>query len=569
MLILILDILLALAALGMTVICGLPFAWHAGSRPLTGIALSFALGYVIISTSGVVAAILKIDPILLQAGGVLAGISLCVRFSYSHRSEPFWSGKIDLYDWIVLGVCAFYLLLCLFIFDRVIIWMGGDAVAHAGMVRMLLDGKTLPVSLPGLGSYWEYYPKGFHYYAYLWARAFPILNVIQTVPVLITFVTAMLLYSIVREMRAEREAAYAFVLACLVFPAHYSYLIWGGYPSAAAEMLLVSSVLAAVVKRKLLPILLCGVLLSHARLLVLTCGALLGVAVSELNSHKSAFFFMSLLVAPFGGRIPALPLLHSPSYLFSVFSNRSLASEFIAIWYPAFLSMFGAAIALVRRDRLDRLALGWACATIVIVILADIGLLSFVGTADRLLLVFYLPLSLLGGVALSNMDKEDRQIPICFLMVMVILGVATLGVVFSSYAGSWELPKEDYDAIMWMSRHNFSDIVCINLDETGAWVYPLTGIWATSPRGMPTEFSSALRGRIAKNPNDKNTLRALRGIKHKNILIYISSVSIQHPGYAPPFAEFISVYPKVNLSFSQKNYELLYNKGARIYRLRR
>jgi hypothetical protein len=331
-------------------------------------------------------------------------------------------------------------------------------------------------------------------------------------------------------------------------------------------MLLVSAVLAAVVKIRLLPVLLLGVLLSHARLMVLACGALAGFVVAERLSRRRVVILMGLM-ALVGALIHAFLTLHSPTFLVSVLSSQSLASDFVARWYPAFLSLFGAAIALMRRDRLDRLAVGWAGAVILIVLLADCGPLRFVGTADRMLLVLYLPLSLLAAIALSMMGGEDPKTAASFMLVLIVTGAATMGVVFSSYAGSWGIPQEDHDAIMWLSGQNLSDAFCINMDETGAWVYPMTGIWATSPRGLPTDSTYGLRERVAKGPDDKKVLDVLRGIRHEDILIYISSVSIIRPGYVPPFAEYISVYPEVNLSFSQENYELLYDRGTRIYRL--
>ncbi|HEX7445546.1 MAG TPA: hypothetical protein VF300_04070 [Methanothrix sp.] len=434
---LILHILLALAVLGMTTICGLPFVWSAGTRSLTRIALSFALGYVLLSTAGIAGTLLGIDPIVPQVCTALAGAILCARLYVRHRSEAQGPGSLDLDrdDWIVLCAGALYLIIGILFFDRLVMWMGGDAVAHAGMVRMLLEGQTLPVGLPELENYWEYYPKGFHYYAYLWAKAFPILDVIQTVPVVITAVTPLLLYSLVREMRQDAASAYAFVLACLAFPAHYSYLIWGGYPSAAAEMLLVAAVLALVVWRWALLALLPGILFSHPRLLALAIGMFFCWELAERLRRHLASLYMSVI---FGGLIvlaAAYLSVHKPEYFVSVFSDRGLASEFVARWYPALLALFGGVIAFVRHEKLDRLALAWAGGVILVTLLADSGPLRFVGTADRLLLVLYLPLSLLAALALCRMDGGDERMKAAFLLVLIAIGSASMCTVLYSYAG--------------------------------------------------------------------------------------------------------------------------------------
>ena len=53
--------------------------------------------------------------------------------------------------------------------------MAGDAVAHAEMMRMLIDGQTLPIKLPMLGYYWEYYPKDFTTTPISGPKPFPLL----------------------------------------------------------------------------------------------------------------------------------------------------------------------------------------------------------------------------------------------------------------------------------------------------------------------------------------------------------------------------------------------------------
>lgn len=565
---LILQILLALSVLGVTTICGLPLLRSAGMRFITRIALSFALGYVLLSTAGIAGALVRIDPIVPQVGVVLAGTILFARLYILHRSEAHGSGSLDLDrdDWIVLCVGTLYLIMGILFFDRLVMWMGGDAVAHAEMVRMLLEGQTLPIGLPQLDSYWEYYPKGFHYYAYLWAKVFPILDVIQTVPVVITAVTPLLLYSLAREMKQDAASAYTFVLACLAFPAHYSYLIWGGYPSAAAEMLLVAAVLAALVKKWALLVLLPGILLSHARLLALAIVVLFCWELSERLRRHLTVLHLSVILGGLAILAMAYLTVHRPEYFVSVVSDRSLASEFVARWYPALLALFGGAIASVRREQLDRLALAWAGAVILIVLLADSGPLSFVGDADRMLLVLYLPLSLLAALALGRMDGGDTRMKAAFLLVLIAVGSASMCVVLYSYAGAWGLPQEDYDAIMWLSGQNLSDAVCINLDETGAWVYPLTGIRVTNPRMGPgtSPFDRSLTPKIIADPSSPDVIRALGSFKAR-YLIYISSVSVSRPGYVPPFSEYNQIYPAANLSYTEDSYDLIYHNGTYIF----
>jgi len=81
-------------------------------------------------------------------------------------------------------------------------------------------------------------------------------------------------------------------------------------------------------------------------------------------------------------------------------------------------------------------------------------------------------------------------------------------------------------------------------------------------------FSYDLPARIARDPGEPALLDELRSIGQQNVLVYVSSVSIERPGLVPPFVEHVGAYPGVNLSYPAEEYELLYERGARIYRVR-
>ena len=571
---LILEVILAFVVLSITTICAAPIVFYMAPRArwLTRIALSFVLGFTLITLAGIFSAYLCVNSMMLQGSMVLAGFGLFLR----DRQQIAGRGEVrlDREDWMALAIGSLYLFLCLFFFDRIIIWMGGDALAHAEIIRMLLDGETVPISVPPLGSYWEYYPKGFHLFSYPWVKAFPILDVLRTIPILITAVTPLLLYSIARELGRRVEAIYAFILACFVFPAHYSYLIWAGYPSVTAEMLLVAALLSVLVEKRLLPILLLGVLFSHGRLLALSCGVLLfWMAVTRLSCYcpttRTGYAALIAVAGIAVGIAAGLALsAHRPEFLISIFTNQNLAGEYAARWFPAFLSLFGAVMAFSRRNRIDLLALSWAGAVVLMVLLADTGPLRFVGTADRLLLGLYLPLSLLAACALAKMDGAVPKVRAGFMLVLILCGAFGMGAVFHSYTGSWAITKDDYNAITWLGEQNYSDALYINLDETGAWVYPLTGMHVASPRVWAVAavpFDGSLTQKIIANPGSSEAIEALRGSGYNRSLIYISNVSLSRPGHVPPFAENSGIFPAVNLSFPVESYDLIYGQGAYIY----
>lgn len=559
---LILDLLLAATAILLTTAYGLPFLLSSRGRTLTRLSLSFALGCVLLIISGIAGGFLGVDPLIPQAALLIVCVAACA-YELTHRNMDI--GQIDRDDLIVIGIAALYLIIGVLFFNRISMWMGGDAVAHAELIRTLLDGGKLPVGLPLMGSYWEYYPKGFHHYAYPFARIFSLLDVMQVLPVVITSFSPLLLYSIVREMRDE-SATYAAVLATFLFPAHYSHLIWGGYPTATAEMLLVASVLTCVVEIRALPVMLLGALLAHARVLAIAIAVLLSWAAAA-NLRRIRLVHQKLPLVAAVMSVVLYLILHPPDYMISVFSDRIQASDFVARWYLSIIALLGGVIALMRDDRLDRMALAWGGAVIGVVLLADSGPLSFIGMPDRCLLELYLPLSVLGALALARMDGRDLRLRRAFILVLLIVGVVSMMVVLESYAGSWGMPREDYDAIMWIKAQNLSDAVCLNLDETGAWIYPITGIRVAKGR-FTGGFSYSLPGMVIKDPNDPAVVKAIEKLGRRNVLIYVSSVSIKRPGHVPPFAEHHGAYPRVNMSFSPEHYDLVYDKGARIYRFR-
>lgn len=573
---LILDAILIVVVLGVTAICAAPIAFYMAptSRWLTRLVLSFVLGFALIELAGILSAFLGVNCIVLQGCVVLVGIGL---FLLNWKKiTGCGDRRLDREDKMALAFTSLYLFICLFFFDRIIIWMGGDSLAHGEIIRMLLDGHHIPISIPPFGSYWEYYPKGFHLFSYPWAKVFPLLNVLRTIPILITAMTMILFYSIVRELGRRDESIYALILAGFVFSAQYSNIIWAGYPTITSEMFLVAALLSVIVSKRLLPIFLLGVIFSHERMMfVAGCVLLSWIAVTYFGRYCHIILKNPAAKVIIAGAVAGIAAgivisVHVPQFFVSVLTNQSLASSYAARWFPAFLSLFGAVIALSRRDRMDLLALSWAGAVSMIVLLADAGPLEFVGSADRLLLDLYLPLSLLAASALAKMEQAVPSVRTGFILVLIICGSLFMGSVFSSYLGSWAIPEEDYKAIMWLGEQNYSDVVCINLDETGAWIYPLTGMLTANHRMVPETVPIKLDiiKKISTTPGSFEVLKALKALKGPGFnrsLIFVSNVSLSRPGYVPPFAESIGVFPESNIKFPRNSYDMIYSQGAYIF----
>ena len=628
----------ALIILSLTVLCGAPFVYHLNKNNniITKLSLSFVIGYTLLSLTGLLANIVGTNPFFAQLLILfLSAVSFFVlarnRFSgikfkrSDTQLKTIWiRGRLETEDKLVLVFGLIYLLGCLYFFDSIIMWMGGDAQGHASIIRYLLDGASVPVSVYPFGTNWECYPKAFHLYSYFWASLLPIgmVRLIQAVPVIVTTVTSLLVYSVVRESGKREIALYAFVIACFCFVQHSAFLIWAGYPAGAAEMLLVGIVLAILVDRRFLPLLIVGIAFTHTRFLVY-CAAIVFVWMgvecifrlfrgewktnsgdkTNTKTKKHLAFYSVVTVAGIVISIIISFILiktgilqcnavHSPIFLTELATNRELTVEYIARWYPAVLSVVGMVVAAFKRDKLDRIVFAWFGGIIAVVILVDTGLLDLPISVDRAFTKLYVPLSILAAYPIyavqryltvtnfansnKNKNKNDsrskdkgrdkdrkqmRVVLVLAIMLLLIGGVST-GVVFKSYVDPWAIPEADYRAMVWMNEQRFDNAICINLDTVGRWIYPFTGIPVSNPRSVPRPDVTR-EGQVIGHPNDAATLDSLYNdsMRYEHVLLYVSNVTNTRPGHKPPFSRSHEYYPNVNVSnFNATFYDLIYGR---------
>ena len=618
----------------LTVLCGAPFVYHylnKNNNIITKLSLSFVIGYTLLSLTGLLANIVGINPFFAQLLLLfLSAVSFFVlarnrfsgiKFRSDTQLKTIWvSGRLETEDKLVLVFGLIYMLGCLYFFDSIIMWMGSDAQGHASIIRYLVDGASVPVSVYPFGAQWDYYPKAFHLYAYFWASLLPIgmIRLIQAVPVIITTVTPLLIYSVVRESGKREIALYAFVIACFCFVQHSAFLIWGGYPAGAAEMLLVGIVLAILVDRRFLPLLLLGIAFTHTRFLVY-CAAIVFVWIvvesifrlyrgewktnsgDKTNTKKHLAFYSVVAVAGIGIAIIAFFILiktgilqynavHSPLFLTELATNRELSLEYIARWYPAVLSVVGMVVAAFKRDKLARIVFAWFGGIIAVVILVDTGLLNLPISVDRAFTKLYVPLSILAAYPIyavqryltvtnfansnknknkndsrgkdkgRDKDRKQTKVVLVLAIMLLLIGGVSTGVVFKSYVDSWAIPEADYRAMGWLNEQRFDNAICINLDTVGRWIYPFTGIPVSNPRSVPRPDVTR-EGQVIGHPNEPATLERLYNdsLRYEHVLLYVSNVTNTRPGHKPPFSRFNEHYPNVNVSnFNATFYDLIY-----------
>lgn len=551
---------------------GIVFFLMKGKNIVARIGLSFATGFVIISLLGILASFLSLSQYVFQIPVMILGVVLSL-FCFIKQGYTFPNRQ----DCSIFALSGIYVLVLLGIFSTIIIWRAGDVTIHASIIRMIMDGMQVPVSIYPVGSAWDYYPKGFHYYTSFWTLFFPLINTITIIPILITAVTTLLFYAIVREYYPGWCACSAYILACVCFPQHYENLIWGGYPSATGSMLFVAIILAVIIEKRLFFLLLAGLLFTHTRYLIY----LVPVLACWIGSEwviKSGFLKKEQIYILTGACILILflfciPLmLSSTSYIFWTMTEKSMATEFITKWIFSLLSVLGILIAYYRFQAMERLALAWIAGLCVIILLVDSEILV-ITTATRVISELYLPLAFFAALALAYMtwQLKDTHLRTIVLIFLIVGGIGSMGAVFYSYTGSFALPEDDYRAMEWLRDQPFSNPVCINIDPTGMLVYPITGIPVTQPVLIPQpemngSFSwGDLSSRIIADPADPIIQDMVGTLPYHPVLLYISSISRLNPDYEPPFFNFYDgEYQKVNVSAMGEKYEILYDRGATI-----
>ncbi|MCK9631751.1 MAG: hypothetical protein M0R30_08905 [Methanoregula sp.] len=566
---LIVKIIYAIIIFSGTTICGIPITFYfiKTGRWLSKIILSFCIGFILLALGGIVANLLLINVFFTQFFILIICIITIIPIRTTLKAE------LDRNDWIILIFSTVYVISLISFFDWIVMWMAGDAVTHASIIRMLVDGQSLPISLPPFGTYWEIYPKAFHFYSFFWGSGSSILTTIQVIPVLITAIIPITIYSLIRELKKDEIAFYAFIFSAICFSQHYVYLIWAGYPSAAAEMLLVAGVLTIFVEKRLLPLILVGILFTHTRYLGIFFGILLVWLIIEIWNEKQTQIkrFYPYIILFIGVGLVMIMLtvpFHKPDFFLSLISNKQIASDFIARWFWGILSIFGLVIAVYRKDNLDRFTVAATIALIGLAIAVDTRVLSLSSLPDRIISLLYIPLSIFAAYTVVAIVNSKREIKTGVVLLIIAIGALSMGAIFYSYAGSWALPKEDYQAMEWLGAQNLSGYTCINIDDTGAWIYPITGIQVANLPYLIVGVDQynqnyVLIRSIIRDPNSAQTRDRVNMIQRP--LIYLSHTSMSMPGYTPPFSATDAKFPAINHTYSEKNYQLRYGDGVKIF----
>ena len=535
---------------------------------ITKLVLAYVIGFTILSLTGLLATFLGIDVFMIQASALIVLIGLCVK-----RNQGF--ERIDNVEYRVLVVSIAYVIVFLFLLSGIPTWMAGDTMQRAIEIRMFLDGKDIPVSVFPFGSYWAQYPKAFQVYAFFWIKVLglQVTEALKIIPVLLSLYAPLGLYCIVRELNDTGDGLYALVIACFGFIPHTAFLVWGGFTTLAGEMLLVSVILAYIVRKKLLPLLLIGLLFAHPRsffFAVLVLGV--WIAVEETRKKKAlgigVIGALVVLVIIVGSLTHGINFsVGQKNMIENAIKEKTLNSTYSLTWILASLGAVGLIYALLRRSQVDLLAISWIVSLTALALLVEFGVLSRHRLlTDRTLTELYLPLSMLAGSVFYQLEKKLRcnivQIKSIMRILVVVGGILTSTVFIKGYYDSWGLPEQDYQALEWLSEKGYDNSILVSLDSTGMWAYPIADVELFEPFLFERKPPVYIRN-IADAPNSDASLNWLDALsrEHEHVLIYVSSVSTSRPYYKPPFARFYGFYlnPKTS-EFSNEHYGTVYGK---------
>ncbi|HWQ65289.1 MAG TPA: hypothetical protein VN372_00285 [Methanospirillum sp.] len=540
-----------------------------GGMGLSQHVLGVLTGICLLSLVGGASEISGFDPLYLQGLILILGIGVGL-YLLIKEQMPLTSRSVR----FIIPSGFFCLFLWTF-FCLIGTWMGGDTVAHASIIRLLIDHHQIPLSIPPLGSYWEYYPKGFHLFAYVFAKGFGILPVIQTVPVFLTALLPLTVSAILLERDQEDAAWYALLFGLFCVPQISVALIWGGYPSITAGVLIAGTVLAYHVDKRLIPLFGAGILIIHSREFALFLAALAGICIVSWIIDRSTRLQMYMILVGAGITAVVLSFLSIPTllnYLHPALADPTTIASQAIRWYWVFPAICGIGVAILSHGVKGRDLLGWLIGPFffLLIVLATNQTDPF--PPERILTDIAVPLVGMGGITLAAMARgaESPKFGGFLSVLLILMGLFILGSIFGTYMSIWALPKEDHNALSWLSDQNYANGILINLDETGSWAYPLTGIPVSHPRVIPSiEYGDRL---VYAKPWTIVQISNISWIQGKTkgydpVLVYKSSVSSTRPGFTPPFAEYPFVYPDGTINLSPGSYSLLYDKGTQIYEL--
>lgn len=534
---------------------------------------SFGLGFVILALTGVIANNFQLPIYESQLSiGLLFSIKT-IHTIYVDRKVPVHHDKEIVFLLIILSIYLFLI----WLFNPLIMWSSSDAIYHTSIVRMLMDKGTvqfnpLLTDYGDLDSYFQSYPKLFHFYLFFMVKFFnlSLIGAIKNLPLLFTVIIPMGVYSFLREIDiSSNTARYSFFLIFLQLD-HYFPLFFSLIPSMLSLFMVCLSLLFAVKigggnKLKvyfIIILLVFSQFLVHQRYVFHLLLVLGWVAAKMMNPDISLkkYVLLSFPILSIGflflGRFNTISL---PIILLGYLLNFYTIA--IKEWYIGFVAL-PALILLFRKKGVHEIIFGWLALWFLLALFSDLNILNLSLSPERTYQELYLPLSIVAGITFGDILLKNKGINIHVITMILLIAIIPFyaSSIYSNYGGNWRMGKENYDVIQEMNQRKG---LVLNTDPLGSWIYPLTGNPVTNPYGKKGLLTDLELSQVYNEPGSTGTLSLLKDLEKKNgdIYVFISSKSTKGGG----MNLFGRKYPKVDIErFLQTNsYEIIKEeKGA-------
>jgi hypothetical protein len=561
----------------LTTLSGYPIAQKIKNKtPTSKMVLSFAFGFGILSVSGIVGVIIGIDSFILQvtATSLLIVVSLYIfkKSSYKKLREIVEHLREDqiiyLFGSLVTLVLVYY-------FSQIIIWTAGDGTFHSSVIRLIVEGEKIPVRLIPGGDY-THYPKGFHFYAAFFVKflRFDIIQAMKILPLLVVVMISFGVFSLIWELNFPRYLAVFSFMTSFALWKHIYPLIWMGYPQLTADFFIVVLILTMILESKnrypTLSIFILAILyLIHPRHFLYSIPVLIWMLISKFHGASSRSFFLSFF--PSFGLLSLLLIVfgkigspHYPTYITKLATGVESLAVFMFIWNIGLLAIFGIYFSLQRRSPGDWLLLVIFFSWLFMAFLIDSSIFRLDSPDKRSYSKIFIPVSFFAASFLYRLTlplKGKIKIFLVAVNTFLIFFLLITSAFINAPILGWVMVESDYNAMKSLEGKTG---IAINVDPTGRWIYPLTCMKVTNPRGMKQVLNDSELKQTINFPNSEETFRVMDGLKksHGRVYIFFSQRTLRKPGYFM----FDLSYPKIHVEEFMKSqrYKVVYDEKALI-----
>jgi len=571
------NILLLIGGFALTIICGYPIAQHIKARSsISKAVVSFAFGFGVIALTGIIGSLIGAYFFVLPA--IVVGLLILIFVSgFKKNSIKLGEGIRNLrVDPVLCLFGALAALLLLYLFSQIIMWTAGDGTFHSSVIRLIVEGEKVPLRFtPKSGEGYAFYPKLFHYYVAFLVNFFgsDIIQTMKIIPILIVMMISFAIYAIAKELDlTDPIPLFAFMVSFALWK-HLYPLIWMGYAQLSADFFLTALIISLYLESKsgfrgYSVFLFIFLYLSHPRHFLYSIPLVVWILISKIQGPTFRNFILSLLISI--GAISLLLIIlgrlgfpHYPAYITRLATGVESPIEFMFLWNLGLLFIFGAYISIIRRTPEDWLLLLIFFSWLSIALLIDSSIFRIDIPDKRSYSKLFIPVSIFTAIFFNKVTPgirnrvkiylvgADTFLLFSFLIISAFINAPLLG---------WVMAEADYNAMKTLEGKTG---ICVNVDPTGRWVYPVAGVKVTNSRGAKILNNSELE-QLIWHPSSTETYRLLDNLKDQygSVYIFISKRTREHPGYLL----FGLTYPEINERefIESERYSIIYDEGALI-----